>query len=70
MAEPAIALISIAALVAGALWLSLRVADTADLEVLPAHSRRRVLWWQRHYTHVYLGCAVVAVAAGLMQLGA
>ena len=70
MAEPAIALISIAALVAGALWLSLRVADTADLEVLPAHSRRRVRWWQSHHTHVYLGCAVVAVAAGLMQLGA
>jgi hypothetical protein len=70
MAAPTIALIAISALVAGALWLSLRVADAADLEVLPAHSRRRVRWWQSHHTHVYLVCAAVAAAAGLTQLAA
>jgi hypothetical protein len=70
MPSPTIALIAISALVAGALWLSLRVAATADLRVLPAHSRRRVLWWQSHHVHVYLVCAAVAATAGLMQVAA
>jgi hypothetical protein len=68
MPAPTIALIAISALVAGALWLSLRVAATADLGVLPAHSRRRVLWWQSHHTQAYLVCAAVAATAGLMQV--
>jgi hypothetical protein len=68
MASPTLALIAISALVAGALWLSLRVMAGAELEVLPAHCRKRLLWWQRHYRPVYIGCAAAAAAAALAQL--
>lgn len=68
MAAPTIALIAMPALIAAALWLSLRVAATAELEILPAHSRRRVLWWQNHHAHVYVVCSAVAATAGLAQL--
>jgi len=67
MASPMTALIAVSALVAGALWLSLRAAATAELEILPARSRRRLQWWQSHHGPVYLACAAVAVAAGLAQ---
>jgi hypothetical protein len=68
MASPSLALIPISALVAAALWLSLRAIAGASLEVLPAHFRRRLLWWQRHYRPVYLGCGAAAVAAAVAQL--
>ncbi|MDT4924204.1 MAG: hypothetical protein QOG01_1917 [Pseudonocardiales bacterium] len=68
MASPTVALIAMSALVAGSLWLSLRAMAGAELEVLPAHCRRRMLWWQRHYRPVYFGCAVAAAAAGVAQL--
>jgi hypothetical protein len=68
MASPALAFIGVSALVAGALWLSLRAMADAELEVLPAYCRRRLLWWQRHYRPVYLGCAAAAVVAAVAQL--
>jgi hypothetical protein len=68
MASPAFALIAMSALVASALWLSLRAIAGAELEVLPARCRRRLMWWQRHYRPVYLGCAAAAVTAALVQL--
>jgi hypothetical protein len=63
MASPSIALIAISALFAGTLWLSLRMAAAVGLEMLPAHSRRRLLWWQNHHSYAYLGCAALATAA-------
>jgi hypothetical protein len=67
MASAAVALITLAATVAAGLWLALRATALAELD-LPARWRRRALWWQSHHTPVYVGCAVLATAAGLTQL--
>jgi hypothetical protein len=44
-------------------------ARFTEMELLPAHSRRRVQWWQANAGHVQIGCALLAVAAACIQLG-
>lgn len=68
MASPAVALITLAATVAGGLWLALRATALAELDILPARWRKRVRWWQTHHSPVFIGCAAVAMAAGLTRL--
>lgn len=64
------AVLAMAALVAAALWVTLRLAAVADLAVLPGSSRRHLAWWQGHAGVVYVGCAVaVPVAAAVALLG-
>lgn len=67
MGAPAAVLV-MAALVAVALWLTLRLAAVADLAVLPGHSRRHLAWWQGHAGAVYVGCAVAVPLAGAVAL--
>lgn len=68
MASAAAALITLAATVAGGLWLARRATALAELDMLPARWRKRVLWWQSHHGPVYVGCALVALAAGLTRV--
>ena len=67
MGAPA-AVVAMAALVAGALWMTLRFAAVTDLAVLPLHSRRHVTWWQLHAAVVYVACGVTAAGAGVVAL--
>jgi hypothetical protein len=69
MSRPVLAVLGIAVLISLGLWLSMRAAGLADIEVLPARYRRRVVWWQGNQKHVQLACAVVAVAAACVQIG-
>lgn len=68
MSSPALAILAIATLVSFGLWLSMRVAGLADLELLPARCRRRVRWWQGNARNVQLACAVVAAASACVQI--
>jgi hypothetical protein len=69
LSRSALAILAIAMLVSSGLWLSMRAARLAEVEVLPAYCRRRVRWWQHNATHVQLGCALAALAAACMQVG-
>lgn len=64
----ALALLAIAAVIAAAMWLSLRVVPMSDLDVLPVRCRRRIRWWQVNARWAYACCAVVAVGALLTHL--
>jgi hypothetical protein len=70
MSKSALAILLIAALVWFGVWLAVRAAGLAEIQLLPAHCRRRVQWWQSNARHVQIICAVAAIAAAGMQLGA
>jgi hypothetical protein len=69
VSSTALTVLAIAALVSLGLWLSMIAARFTEMELLPAHSRRRVQWWQANAGHVQIGCALLAVAAACIQLG-
>jgi hypothetical protein len=62
-------MLGIAVLVSLGLWLSMRAAALADIEILSARYRRRVRWWQGNRWHVQIACGVIALAAAGVQLG-
>jgi hypothetical protein len=70
MSKSALAILLIAALVWFGVWLAVRAAGLAEIQLLPAHCRRRVQWWRSNARHVQIICAVAAIAAAGMQLGA
>lgn len=70
MHQSMVALTGIAVLLSAALWLSLHVAATAELAVLPAYCRRRLTWWRLNARGVYLGCAALALVAVAVELAA
>jgi hypothetical protein len=70
MSKSALAILLIAALVWFGVWLAVRAAGLAEIQLLPAHCRRRVQWWQSNARHVQIICAVAVIAAAGMQLGA
>ncbi|MGX7678118.1 hypothetical protein ACSMXN_04385 [Jatrophihabitans sp. DSM 45814] len=70
MSESAMAILAGAVLVSLGLWLAMLGARLADVQVLPAHCRRRVRWWQANAIYVQLCCAFVAVLATSVQIGA
>jgi hypothetical protein len=63
-----LAIFALAALVSLGLWLSMRGASLAEVELLPARCRRRVRWWQRNARYVQLSCVLVAVATVCVQV--
>jgi hypothetical protein len=65
----ALTVLAIAALVSLGFWLSMIAARFAEIELMPAHIRRRVQWWQANTGHVQIGCALLAVTAACIQLG-
>jgi hypothetical protein len=68
MSGSALAILGIAILVSLGLWLSVRAAELANVELLPARSLRRVRWWQGNAKHVHIACAVLALAAACVQI--
>lgn len=68
MMQSMVGLAAIALLVAAAMWLSLRMAATSDLQVLPASCRRRLTWWRVNSRVVYLLCGALVAAALIAQL--
>jgi hypothetical protein len=68
MSESLVAVIAIALLVSAAMWLSLRVAATSDLAVLPASCRKRLQWWRLNARNIYLICGALAFATAVLQL--
>jgi hypothetical protein len=69
VSKSALAILLIATLVWFGAWLSVRAAGLAEIQLLPAHCRRRVQWWQGNARHVRLVCAFAAGAAACLQLG-
>ena len=63
--SPALWLLAIAIVFAPAMWLSVHVVPTSDLDGLPVRCRRRIEWWQRNARWAYTGCAVLAAAASV-----
>jgi hypothetical protein len=49
-------------------WLSVRAAGVAKIQLVPAQCRRRVQWWQSNARHVQIICAVAAAADGCVQI--
>jgi hypothetical protein len=70
MAKSALAILLIATLVWFGVWLSVRAAGLAEIQLLPAHCRRRVQWWQSNARHVQIICAVAAAAAACVEISA
>jgi hypothetical protein len=68
LSRPALAILAFAALVSSAFWLAVRGARLAEIELLPAHSLRRVRWWQGKARYVQLACAALGLAAASMQI--
>ena len=68
LSTSALAIVAIAALISLGLWLSMAAARFARMEVLPAHSRRRVQWWQANTAHIQVACVLVALVAACLQL--
>lgn len=68
MSRSALAILAIAILVSFGLWLSTRAAGLAEIELLPAHCRRRVRWWQGNARYIQLACAIVALGAASVQV--
>jgi hypothetical protein len=69
VSKSALAILAFATLVWFGVWLSVRAAGLAEIQLLPAHCRRRVRWWQSNARHVQIGCAVAACAAACLQIG-
>jgi hypothetical protein len=69
MSEPIAAGLAIAMLLSLTSWLSVRMAAGSDLSVLSSACRRRVRWWETHARNLYLGCACLAVALVVLQIG-
>ena len=73
MSRSALVVLALATLASSGLWLSMRAAaaaGTAAVEVLPARSLRRVRWWQANARHFHLACAMVAITAACIRVGA
>lgn len=68
MTQSMLGLAGTAMLVAAALWLSLRMAATSDLHMLPVSCRRRLTWWRVNSRVVYLLCGALVAAAAIAQL--
>jgi hypothetical protein len=68
MTSVAAAVITVAALQAGAVWIAVRAIAGVDLQTLPARLRNRMQWWLLHHRHAYAACAVAFAAGGLAQL--
>jgi hypothetical protein len=66
--SPALALLTLAVLVAAAMWLSMRVISMSDLEVLPARCRERIMWWHLNVRWLYACCAIIAIGASAMHI--
>ena len=69
MSRSLLAVFGTALLVSAGLWLSMCAARMGHLELLPAHSVRRIRWWQGHARYVQIGCALVALSAVCLQIG-
>ncbi|MEP7179896.1 MAG: hypothetical protein ABI775_12455 [Pseudonocardiales bacterium] len=69
MSKSALAILLIATLVWFGVWLSVRAAGLAEIQLLPAHCRRRVQWWQSNARSVQIACVVAAAAAACLQVG-
>jgi hypothetical protein len=65
----ALAVFGIAVLTSLGLWLSMRVAGLAEVDLLPVRYRRRVRWWQGNERNVQFTCAALAFAAACLQIG-
>lgn len=63
-----LAVVAISLLVSVAMWVSLRIADGADLTVLPASCRKRLEWWRINARNVYAVCAVFVLGTVVLQL--
>jgi hypothetical protein len=63
-----LAVVAVSVLSSLGLWLSLRVARFAQVELLPVRYRRRVRWWLSNAAHAQLGCLAVALVAVSIQL--
>jgi hypothetical protein len=68
MSRTALAIFAIAILISSGLWLSMRAAAVANLDLLPVRNRRRVRWWQQNSRHVQLGLAGLALTSVIVQL--
>lgn len=69
MARTAVALIALFLLIALAHWMFVQVVAHVDLQLIPAHSRRRVQWLLANSSHVYLASTGLAVAVAAVQVG-
>jgi hypothetical protein len=69
MSRSALAILGIAIVISAGLWLSMRIAASASIDLLPARYRRRLQWWQGNGRTVQFACALVAVAAACVQVG-
>jgi hypothetical protein len=68
VSRSALAILAIAILVSFGMWLSVRAAGLAEIELLPGRCRRRVRWWQGHARYAQLCCALAALAAAGVQI--
>ena len=68
MSKTALAILALAILVSAGMWLSVRAAGLAEIQLLPSHYRRRVQWWQSNARHVQFGCAAAVCVAAALQL--
>lgn len=62
------AVITLAALQAGAVWSAVRALADLDLRTVPPRLRGRLRWWLCHHRYAYAACAAAAAAAALTQL--
>jgi len=69
MSRSAMAIFGIAFITSAGLWLSLRIAATASIDLLPARYRRRMQWWQGNGRTVQVACALVIVGTACVQVG-
>jgi hypothetical protein len=70
VSDAALAVFAIATLVSFGVWLSVRAAGLAEIELLPGRCRRRVYWWQSNAKPVQIICAAAALAAACLQVTA